>query len=172
MAIGRYALRTMAEDQDIEVGGQRVGVLVENLGALGARTLADLTGHQLTGDLTPMVRKCVTAWTVPLADLTWEQVRLLVGQGLGMPWTSTLALELLRRRPDVTVTLYPGDLSRQILRRFSEVFAADPQGARMFLNGDFRWIDTQEDIAAKSGGISSSDARHDFLTARKIAFDS
>lgn len=52
----------------------------------------------------------------PLGELTVEDVRLLVAQGIALPWLVPMALEFVRDEPMVAGDLYEGDLLTAVLR--------------------------------------------------------
>jgi hypothetical protein len=53
----------------------------------------------------------------PIGELTVEDVRLLVGQGIGLPYLLPLALEVLRENPMAEGDMYEGDLLSAVLSR-------------------------------------------------------
>jgi len=52
---------------------------------------------------------------VPIRQLTVENLRLLVGQKLGLPWVLELALEILEVEPFAEGDLYEGDLLASVM---------------------------------------------------------
>lgn len=56
----------------------------------------------------------------PLAELAVEDLRIMLGQGVGLPFLVPLALDLLAADPLAEGDYYRGDLLSVVLRRFSE----------------------------------------------------
>jgi hypothetical protein len=52
---------------------------------------------------------------VPLKQLRIEDLRLLIGQGMGIPFLVPMAVAHLEEHPLTTADLYPGDLLRQVV---------------------------------------------------------
>jgi hypothetical protein len=52
---------------------------------------------------------------VPLRQFTVEDLRIMIGQGIGLPFLVPLALEHLRNNPLVEGDYYPGDLLKSML---------------------------------------------------------
>lgn len=57
-----------------------------------------------------LVRECHRLRRVPLADLSAENLRILIGQQIGLRYLVPMALDLLRRDPFAAGDFYPGDL--------------------------------------------------------------
>ena len=57
-----------------------------------------------------LVTECHRLRNVPLRELTVENLRMLIGQDISLPFTVPLALEHLSNDPMVSGDLYPGDL--------------------------------------------------------------
>jgi hypothetical protein len=71
-----------------------------------------------------------TAWLAralvsPLRQLGAPELRLLLSQGRGLPWTVPLALERLQREPLAAADYGPGDLLTALLAALADV---DPAG--------------------------------------------
>jgi hypothetical protein len=64
-----------------------------------------------------VVRSVHVLRRVPLHDLTIEQLRLLIGQGVGLSYLIPLALEQLTADPFVQGDFYPGDLLVAVLSK-------------------------------------------------------
>jgi len=60
---------------------------------------------------------------LPLRDLTVENLRILIGQGISLPFTVPLALEHLSRDPMVSGNMYPGDLLKAVHRIADDFWA-------------------------------------------------
>jgi hypothetical protein len=70
---------------------------------------------------TRLVRECLRLRRVQLKKLTTEDLRLLIGQDIGVEHLMPLALELLRENPLAEGDCYPGDLLVNVLG-VSEMF--------------------------------------------------
>jgi CDI immunity proteins len=65
---------------------------------------------------TPLVEKVNAALDVPLKDLKWPQVRLLIGQNIGLEFLMPWAIGAVTKRPLYCAELYDGDLLVTCLR--------------------------------------------------------
>jgi hypothetical protein len=65
---------------------------------------------------TPLVEKCYRYRKVPINDLSVEQVRLLLGQKIGLRFLVPKAIQFLRKDILSEGDFFPGDLLIQILR--------------------------------------------------------
>ena len=65
---------------------------------------------------TPLVERCNKALGTEFSDLSAEQLRLMIGQQIGLEVLLPRAFEILRENPLVCVTLYDGDLLTACLR--------------------------------------------------------
>jgi CDI immunity proteins len=52
----------------------------------------------------------------PIGDFSVEDLRIMIGQGIGLPWLIPLALRVLERDPLSEGDFYPGDLLGSVLR--------------------------------------------------------
>jgi hypothetical protein len=52
----------------------------------------------------------------PLVDFTTEDLRIMIGQGIGLRWLVPLALDLLEKDPLAAGDFYSGDLLAAVLR--------------------------------------------------------
>ncbi|MEU1127057.1 contact-dependent growth inhibition system immunity protein [Streptomyces sp. NPDC005899] len=66
----------------------------------------------------------------PLGELTVEDLRLLIGQGMGLPYLLPLALEVLRENPMAEGHMYEGDLLSAVLARNPSVWDEFPDLGR------------------------------------------
>jgi len=64
---------------------------------------------------------------VPIGQLTVENLRLLVGQKLGLPWVLDRALEVLEVQPFAEGDLHEGDLLASVMELPHTAFAAYPE---------------------------------------------
>lgn len=68
----------------------------------------------------------------PLAEFTAEDLRVMIGQQIGLPHLVPLALDLLERDPFVSGDLFAGDLLRNVRRVPDPYWAEHPdQAARL-----------------------------------------
>lgn len=73
-----------------------------------------------------VVTECHRLRNVPLRDLTVENLRMLVGQGIGLAYTVPLALERLAIDPMASGDFYPGDLLKAVSSVPAEFWAEHP----------------------------------------------
>ena len=73
-----------------------------------------------------LVKECHRLRHVPLSDLTVENLRILIGQEISLPFTVPLALEHLSKDPMVSGDLYPGDLLEAVQRLTDDFWAQHP----------------------------------------------
>lgn len=66
----------------------------------------------------------------PVGTLTVEDLRLLIGQDIGLPVLLPLAVEVLRDNPLAEGDMYEGDLLRAVLTRNPAVWSTYPELAR------------------------------------------
>ncbi|MFF1918603.1 contact-dependent growth inhibition system immunity protein [Streptomyces sp. NPDC058239] len=59
----------------------------------------------------------------PIGELAVEDMRLLIGQDIGLPYLLPLALEVLRENPMAEGDMYEGDLLSAVLTRNPSVWA-------------------------------------------------
>jgi hypothetical protein len=93
-----------------------------------ARTLEELDGEQWEepGDrATSLVRDAHRLRTVPIGSLSVGDLRLLLGQRIGVEWLVPVALEHLRQDP-FAGEMYQGDLLNAVLRSGSEYWNEHP----------------------------------------------
>ena len=64
---------------------------------------------------TGLVKRCHELRKVPLNRLTVEDLRLLIGQGIGLPYLIPIALEFLEENPLAEGDYFPGDLLKNVL---------------------------------------------------------
>ncbi|MEV7190059.1 contact-dependent growth inhibition system immunity protein [Kitasatospora sp. NPDC093102] len=62
----------------------------------------------------------------PIGDLTVEDMRLLIGQDVGLAHLLALAIEVLRKDPLAEGDMYEGDLLAAVLTRDAEVWSKSP----------------------------------------------
>jgi hypothetical protein len=62
-----------------------------------------------------LVEMCTTLLRIPLNDYTIENLRVMIGQGFGLPYLIPLAIEKLKEDIFAEGDLYPGDLLSNVL---------------------------------------------------------
>ncbi|GHJ50947.1 hypothetical protein Nm8I071_02540 [Nonomuraea sp. TT08I-71] len=67
-------------------------------------------------DTSFLVRRCTELRRKPLAEFTVEDLRIMLGQEIGVPALLPLATEVLLRETLAEGDYYPGDLLRTVLR--------------------------------------------------------
>jgi hypothetical protein len=68
----------------------------------------------------------------PIGELTVEDMRLLIGQSIGLPYLLPLAVEVLRENPMAEGHIYEGDLLSAVLTRNPAVWTESSELAREF----------------------------------------
>ncbi len=81
------------------------------------KTLQELEGSDWGEPEFPshLVVTCHRLHRTPLRDFTVEDLRIMIGQGIGLPFLVPLALERLEEDPLVQGDYYPGDLLGAVL---------------------------------------------------------
>lgn len=64
---------------------------------------------------TSLIAKCHECRKIPLKDLTIEQIRLLIGQDIGLKYLIPKTIEILKTNILAEGDLYPGDLLSAVL---------------------------------------------------------
>jgi hypothetical protein len=93
-----------------------------------SKTLQQLT-FQDWGEATydsRLVTECHRLRRVPLRDFTAEDLRLMVGQNIGLEYLVPLALEQLEEDPFAEGDYYPGDLLVSVLGAQAQFWLAHP----------------------------------------------
>ncbi|MCX5191147.1 contact-dependent growth inhibition system immunity protein [Streptomyces sp. NBC_00268] len=70
-----------------------------------------------SADATRLVAMAHALRLRPIGELTVEDMRLLIGQDIGLPYLLPLALEVLRDSPMAEGDMYEGDLLSAVLTR-------------------------------------------------------
>jgi hypothetical protein len=76
---------------------------------------------------------------VPLRQFSVEDLRIMIGQSIGLPYLVPLALQHLRRDPLAEGDFYPGDLLKSVLTAHRDFWRDHPQ-----------WRDEVRDIASRT----------------------
>ena len=69
-----------------------------------------------TTDSSALATTCRSLYEKPLKDFTVENLRVMIGQGIGPEFLIPLAVERLRENPFVEGDYYPGDLLAAVMR--------------------------------------------------------
>ncbi|MGW1271475.1 contact-dependent growth inhibition system immunity protein [Streptomyces sp. NPDC002491] len=89
----------------------------------------------MVGPIGRSTRLVVTAHALrrrPIGELTVEDMRLLIGQDIGLPYLLPLALEVLRDDPMAEGHMYEGDLLSAVLTRDPAVWTEHSELGREF----------------------------------------
>jgi hypothetical protein len=74
-----------------------------------------------------LVTTCHRLRKKPIGQFSVEDLRILVGQEVGLQWLVPLALDTLEREPLVSGDFYPGDLLASVLRIDSACWRREPE---------------------------------------------
>ncbi len=85
--------------------------------------LLDFAGAYLVATVHRLRRK-------PLSDFTVEDLRIVIGQGIGLPFLIPLAVERLEEEPLAAGDFYPGDLLQAVLRTDVGFWAHHPDSCQ------------------------------------------
>jgi hypothetical protein len=82
------------------------------------KSLNSLLGwkKQMSPQPTPLAERVAAACDLPLKDLKWPDIRLLIGQDIGLEYLMPWAIDALAKRPLYSAELYEGDLLCACLR--------------------------------------------------------
>src|SRR5262245_61829540 len=83
------------------------------------RTLEELEGGDVwteSPDATFLMSRCVALRRKPLDEFTTEDLRIMIGQNIGLQYLIPLALDRLTRNLFEAGDFYPGDLLGVVLR--------------------------------------------------------
>ena len=81
---------------------------------------------------TYVLRTAARAMRLPLEALSPEEIRLLIGQKVGLQYLLPLAIEILRKNPLKQASLFPGDLLAVCKRLEPDDWNANPAELRAF----------------------------------------
>lgn len=96
-----------------------------------------------------LVTKCHELMSKPLKEFTVEDLRIMIGQGIGLKFLVPRALVVLRQDPLAEGDFYPGDLLSNVLRCPSEFWVENPKLAaeiRVAIQGLTNEIDIEKDL--------------------------
>jgi hypothetical protein len=83
-------------------------------------------GHP-AGAPTTLVKRCLELCRVPVAAFSIEDLRLMIGQELALPYLIPLAIEQLKADLLAEGDLYPGDLLKSVLSVHASYWEQYPQ---------------------------------------------
>jgi hypothetical protein len=108
------------------------------------RTLADLEGRDTSKpkEDTYLLQITHRLCYVPLREFSVEDLRIMIGQNIGLQYLIPLALEHLRKHPLAEGDFYAGDLLKMVL-------AADPK----FWRDHPQWRKEIEEIAQRANAV-------------------
>ncbi|HEV2799820.1 MAG TPA: contact-dependent growth inhibition system immunity protein [Pyrinomonadaceae bacterium] len=96
-------------------------------------TIKDKTLEELDGERwaepdhnSSLVLNCRRLRHIPLKNFTIEDLRLMIGQEIGLEYLIPLALEHLERNPFAEGDFYPGDLLKNVLEVRREFWNQHP----------------------------------------------
>ena len=94
-----------------------------------------------------LVTTCKRLYDKPLKDFTTEDLRIMIGQKIGLEFLVPIALERLVENPFEQGDFYPGDLLMNLLRLPADYWHKHP---------DLRWelADTVQDAASAIDTLS------------------
>lgn len=73
-----------------------------------------------------LVHACYALRRKPLRDFTTEDLRMMIGQNIGLNYLMPMALEQLQRDPLVAGDFYSGDLLEKVLRVQADFWQTHP----------------------------------------------
>jgi hypothetical protein len=76
-------------------------------------------------EATPLIEKCYALRRKPLRDFTVEDLRLGIGQDIGLEYLVPIAVEILRENPLAAGDMYAGDLLHAVLQVPREFWQAN-----------------------------------------------
>jgi hypothetical protein len=74
-----------------------------------------------------LVRTCHRLRKKPIGQLSVEDLRIMIGQGIGLQWLIPLPLDILEVNPLSQGDFYPGDLLASVLRAPRTFWEYDPE---------------------------------------------
>jgi hypothetical protein len=111
------------------------------------RSLDELEGDQWPEPevaVTRLVQEVHRLRSVPIGQMTTEDLRLLLGQQIGTEWLMPLALECLKRDPLAEADFYPGDLLVGVLRTEASYWPTHPEAIQALKRVRLRLLDISD----------------------------
>ena len=95
----------------------------------GSKSLQQLEGEDWGEPTyhTHLVKECHRLRRIPLRDFTVEDLRIMIGQNIGLEYLAPLALERLQADPYAEGDYYPGDLLVNVLRSDAGFWRRHPE---------------------------------------------
>ena len=96
----------------------------------GSKSIAELEGVEwppLKGGAPPSALRCHALRKKPISQLEVADLRLLIGQDVGLPFSVPLALDILERDPLIEAEHYRGDLLAAVLRAAPQFYGERPE---------------------------------------------
>src|SRR5678816_1778838 len=69
-----------------------------------------------SADSSALATTCLALYEKPLKDFTVENLRVMIGQSIGLEFLIPLAIDLLQENPFVEGDYYPGDLLSAVVK--------------------------------------------------------
>jgi len=142
--------------------------------ALPAETLEQLSGDQFYATKHPdesgLMKRVRLAWTKSMRDLTFEDVRTLTLQKLGLAWLAPAVVEFVTKYPATDCGVYPGDLTVASLLAWRQLHSIVPAETERMIGGDFAFLrddpSVQEPHSIIRDGVAALDEAQTELLAR------
>jgi hypothetical protein len=82
------------------------------------KSLSQLLAPLTTGttDSSALAITCLALYEKPLKDFTVENLRVMIGQNIGLEFLIPLAVEVLQKNPFAEGDYYPGDLLSAVMK--------------------------------------------------------
>lgn len=90
---------------------------------------------------TDMIRRVEEAWRTPFRSLTCGQVRLLLGQKMGLRWLTLPIISFVKLYRNARITNYEGEMAALVLRAARDFDEFGGSEFRAWLKQDFAWLD-------------------------------
>ncbi len=110
------------------------------------KSIEQLENDVWTADHYPsnLVTRCVEYRKIPIGKLNAEQLRMLIGQQIGLKYLVPLALQFLQKDILTTGDYYPGDLLGAVLTVEKSYWKQNPnqrvQVMQLLSNNDYRFV--------------------------------
>jgi len=136
---------------------------------LPASSILSLTGDQHLIGLHPgktgLEARVAAAAVLPLNQLTCGQVRLLVGQQIGLRWLAKPVAAFCAQHSQAQCDIFPGDLTINALRAWETFLEYAPNETRKMISADLSWL--VDDVAETSDGLFE-EALQNLYAARAV----
>lgn len=115
-------------------------------------TLEQLSGYPITAPASLRSNVTLTveqAWSLAIAELSCEHVRMLTSQKFGLQWLALPIAIFVNLYPKAEITYYRGDLTMMALKAFDEIAAAGREGAALIRDADYSWMAAEYDFSTE-----------------------